>query len=431
MTIALTDKGLRNLSLPGDTLGDTRQDFSVRGRRGLLLRLQRSRHGVRKVFRYRFKRSGVQSYVVLGEFGSPNGLSVADINLLHAQCAHAAANAGDPRAVVEAFWQDRLPGEPVEGPTVQDVIDEFLRVVSRTRKRPEDARYLLNCHVVPKLGKRAAASITKRDLVQLFDGIVDRGSPVAANRVYSTLKQAFAVAADRDLIASVPPFPRQKPGGAEKARTRILTDDEVKTLWHGLDAHSLPVDKRTKVTRPMALALKLLLVTAQRRGELAGAQWQHIEEHTVERKRGKRTVTEVRRLWRIPETKSGREHVVPLSPLAWQLLEELREITGESEHWLPSQKDGTAPKDRERSITKVARTIRAQLEMAEWTPHDLRRTARTALARLGVTEAVAERVINHAPKNPMVAVYDQHSYLNEARDALDRWGAELCRIVSR
>jgi integrase len=320
----------------------------------------------------------------------------------------------------------------VDGPTVGDVLDEFLRVAGRTRKRPEAARYLLDHNVRPQLGHKAAAAIGKRDLVELFDGIVERGSPVLANRVYSTLKQAFAVAADRDLIAAVPPFPRKRPGGEEKLRTRVLSDAELKALWHGLDTLSRPARedlKRTKVTRPLALALRLQLVTAQRRGEVAAARWADIEDYEVTRKVGRKTVTETRRLWRIPETKSDRAHVVPLSPLACELLDELATHTGKSEFLFPSQVDGASPKDRERSIARVARVARDELDVKDWRPHDLRRTARTALARLGVAESVAERVINHAPRDPMVAVYDQHIYLNEAREALDKWGDELRRIV--
>jgi integrase len=336
--------------------------------------------------------------------------------------------------VVDEWHRKHTPApalsETAAGPTVADVVSEFLtHYAEAERKRPEQARYLLQKNVIPIIGSVPVALLRKRELVRCFDRMKTRGSPVLANRVCAILKQAFAVSADRDLIESVPVFPRDPPGGREAPRERVLDDDEIKALWHGLDTLS-PTDKRPKISRPLVLALKLALVTAQRRGEIAVARWSDVVKKTPEPAidNNPASVSETL-MWKIADTKTGRPHNVPLSPLASRLLDELRTFAGDSDFWLPSQRTGLANKERDRSITAAARDARIALNMQEWTPHDLRRTARTGMARLGVREEVAERVLNHVQGNRMIAVYNQHNYQNEMRDALEKWASHLEDLV--
>jgi integrase len=395
-----------------------RRDLQVSGRRGLSLRLSLNRGRTIRSFRFRYQRDGVAKCVTLGEYGP--AFTLADAHELHARAVTAAKNGGDPQVLVDAFWRERAPRPAADaggGPTVADVVREFLAVAERQRRRPEQARYLLEANVLPKLGPTPVAGLRKRDLVELFDTIARR-APVLANRVQAVLKQAFAVAADRDLIESVPIFPRTPAGGHEGVRTRVLSEAEIKTLWEGLD--TLSQGDEPKVLRPLALALKLQLVTAQRRGEIASARWAEI----------------VGKTWCIPTSpKKGRSqehvpHFVPLSPLAQTLLKELRSLANGSDYWLPNQRTDKLAADRARSISKAAREARKELKMKDWRPHDLRRTARTFMAKLGVAEVVAERVLGHGHEDRMVATYDQHAYRDEMRTALSQWATELERIVS-
>lgn len=389
--------------------GPKPRDYLATNYKGLILRVSLARGQTRKVFRYRYWRPGnkksVARYVTLGEYPA---LSLGKAVSLQDDCRQAIEAGGDPAAVVRAYWERNAPDggrPPSDGPTVRDVVNEFLEYAGKKRARPEQARYLLEANVLPILGDKPAADVRKRDIVTLLDDIVARGSPVTANRVQALLKQAFAVAADRDLIEAVPTFPREAAGGAEAPRTRVLSDAEIRHLWHGLDKVDIP--------RPLALALKLQLVTAQRRGEIAAAKFSDIRDG----------------VWHIPQTKNQRPHAIPLPGLAVELIGELRELAGKSDHWLPSARGGAAA-DRERTITRAAREARKALEMDEWTPHDLRRTARTGMARLGVSDAVAERVLNHVAGDRMVQVYNQHRYIEEMREALDKWAAHLAGVVA-
>jgi integrase len=396
-----------------------RRDYLASGRRGLILRIALVRGQPRRTFRYRYFSGGDMHLVTLGDYGP--GFTLADAYALHAACAAAVSRSEDPGAVAAAFWAAKAP-PPIagaDGPTVKSVVEEFLKVAARLRRRPEQARYLLEANVLPALGDRPVAGLRKRDIVDLLDKIVARGSPVLANRVQALLKQAFAVAADRDLIESVPIFPRAPSGGGESVRTRTLSASELKQLWTGLD--TLSAGTRPKIGRPLALALKIQLVTAQRRGEIALARWDQIADDT----------------WCIPQSPKRKRqgenvpHYVPLSTLARELLAELRQLSKGSEYWLPSGRTKRQAVDRARSISKAAREAREALEMQDWRPHDLRRTARTFLAKLKVPEEVAERVLGHGHADPMVATYNQYPYRAEMKTALNKWAVELRRITRK
>ena len=416
----LTQKALEGLTSDG-----RRRDLSVSGMPGLIVRVASAHGRDVRTWRYRYFRDGKAHYVTLGDF--PN-VSVAAARVLHAQLIEIVRNGGDPRAHVEARAAARLPASarPAStGPTVRDVVEDFLRTTDR--KRPEQARQLLEANVLPEIGDLPAADVRKRDFLRIYELILARGAPVVANRVHDLLKQVFAVALDHDLIDTPPGFPRDKPGGVERPRERVLSDDEIAVLWRTLDALTPSGQRGLGITRPLALALKIALVTAQRRGEIATAKWSDIVEIDVVDATGQRGR---RKAWHIPETKTDAAHTLPLSPLALRLLDELRECVGASTYWLPNARNpaGTAD-DRARTITAAANRIRDVVGIGDWTPHDLRRTARTGMAALGVPDAVAERVLNHAVGDRMVAVYNRHGYASEMADALDRWAAHLEEIT--
>jgi integrase len=424
------NKGLRDMrltqkSVEGLTSDGRRRDVTVSGMPGLIVRVARAHGRDVRTWRYRYFRDGRAQIATLGDFPA---VSVSAARVLHAELIEIARNGGDPRAHVEARALSRLPASArlaSTGPTVRDVVDDFLRTTDR--KRPEQVRALLEANVLPEIGDLAAADVRKRDFLRIYDVILARDSKTVANRVHALLKQVFAVALDHDLIDVMPGFPRDKPGGPEHPRERVLADDEIATLWRTLDALT-PSGKRGKgITRPLALALKIALVTAQRRGEIATAKWADIVEIDTVDATGKRGR---RKAWHIPETKTDAAHTVPLSPLALRLLDELREHAGTSPYWLPNALNPAASADdRARTITAAAKRIRADVGIDEWTPHDLRRTARTGMAALGVPDAVAKRCLNHADGDRMARIYNRHSYAAEMGDALDRWAAHVEKIT--
>jgi integrase len=431
-----------------------RSDVTVDGREGLMVRIFPS--GA-VTFRFRYTFGSKRRIMVLGEFGD-GGLSLADAFDMHhvaqrelekgldpieerqrrqdeaERARQDQAAAGTVNSIVEQFVHRRLCAERWDAESNTWVRDQ--KSNTKPRKRPGDAAALLGYRLDPgdapkrrrtrrkpvttllsKYGSEKARKITKSQLVALLDEIVDRGSPVMANRVYALLKQLFEFAAGKDLIPASPMAGIAPPGGDEKPRKRKLTSSEIKTIWE-----KLPTAAMAKSTKA---ALKLLLVTGQRRGELTFSKKAYFDLGKAE--------------WTIPpelqktedQTKQPTEpHVVPLTPLAVQLVEELFALSPNSEWILPSQyrkKKADSPYSA-RALTRAVAKNEVHFGIPHWRPHDLRRACRTGLSRLKVSKEVAERVINHArPK--LDETYDQHDFLSEKREALEKWATHLQAVI--
>lgn len=258
----------------------------------------------------------------------------------------------------------------------------------------------LEMHVLPHWRDKKIASIRRADVRDLLDGIV---GDVLPNRVLTLVKTIFRYALSRDWIDASPIEGIAKPK-EESERDRWLKMDELMAVWK---AASL-------IGFPFGHYLKTLALTAQRRTEVASMRWEDVDLNDA--------------TWIIPakETKSDREHLVPLSAPVAQMLEELPRLGP-----YVFTHDGETPVSGfAKAKTRLDGFIAAAgFEIKPWTFHDLRRTAATHMGRLGVVEDVIGRVLNHAPKGVTAKTYALHSYAPEKRSALDRWAAEVTRAV--
>jgi integrase len=324
----------------------------------------------------------------------------------------------DPRRAERPSAKRRLTSMPTDGNparanrhSIENLADEFMRLHIRgaqKRKRPEYVKRVLDVDVLPIWKGRDARTIKPREVVELLDGIVQRGSRVMANRVAALLSQMFRFGVHRDLVEASPVQLLYRPGGKERPKDRTLSDTEIKALLANLD-DVLQAPR-------MACAIRILLLTAQRRGELALARWRDIDFES--------------KTWTIPaaHSKTGVAHLLPLSPAAAIEFERLKRIAGGSSYVMPTDA-GNEPSDPKLITRVVARNLKSLAEhgVGAFTPHDLRRTCRTGLAKLGVADAVAERVLNHAAPG-MAGVYNKHDYLDEMRLALDKWAGHLAGV---
>lgn len=281
--------------------------------------------------------------------------------------------------------------------------------VCPNRKRPEDTEAALKRDILRVWRERDARSITPREVVDFLDEIVDRGAPVLANRTARLLDQLFRFGVQRRLVDSSPVVLLTPPGGRERARKRTLSDDELKAF---LADPKACVRGREKLWR----IIMVLLLTGSRRGELAHARWDDIDFKA--------------RTWTIPDEhhKEDEGYICPLTDQALEQFRALEAIASKSKSpWVSPafHAPGRAadPMQLSRRISRCLPLFKKQ-GIEHFTLHDIRRTVRTGLARLGVPPHIAERVLSHKQRG-VIGVYDRHQYLDEKRKALELWAAQV------
>ena len=335
-------------------------------------------------------------------FGVYPRIGLADARLTHAKARKLLEDGIDPgQRHLEVRRTER------DAESVSELIDEFVtRHVRPNRKGARDIERALRKDVEPAWGKRKARSVSRRDVILLLDAVEDRGSPVMRNRLSSLVGRMFSFAVERGILDTTPCV-RIRPL-KEASRDRVLTTDEVQSLWTGMDA----ADMRP-VTR---IALKLLLVTGQRRQEIVGARWGEIQEADD--------------LLEIPagRMKNGRVHMVPLSSLALDLLSQARELSEGSDWLFPSPiSDGPL---KPQTVTRALRINLAGMGLSGITPHDFRRTCATTMTKLEISQFVVGRVLSHTDQSITARVYDKNDYLPQKRQALNAWCAWLEGVIS-
>jgi integrase len=349
---------------------------------------------------------GIKSFVYLYRFdGKPRRLTLgtypkmtlADAHQAHADAMKKLEQGIDPGAETVAERKEER-----KAPTVATLADEYLEKWAKPRKRSwrEDKR-ILDKDVTPSWGRRKAREITRRDVIRLLDGIVDRGAGIMANRTLATIRKMFNFAVSRDIVPVSPCLAVRSPA-PERQRDRVLTTDEIHALWHGLEGAKMMAEG-TK------LALKLQLVTGQRKAEIVTAAWDEID------------LTD--RWWTIPPEKAKNKmaHRVPLSPLALELLQAAKPLSGDSPWVFPSPRT-----DKHITPEAVDHALRRSgLEELGFTfvPHDLRRTAASHMTGMGISRLVVSKILNHVERG-VTAVYDRHSYDLEKRQALEAWSPQ-------
>jgi integrase len=389
-------------------------DHTDPGCQGLQLRVREKANGASRTWLYRYRWRGEWVRLTIGHHPGTDLAEARDLVVGLRKNIDAGI---DPRRA-RPKRTPRPAALPVSA-TVADkhsiefLASEFLeRHVNKTRKRPEYAKRIVDTEIVPEWKGRDARSIEPHEVIALLDKVVDRGAPVMANRVAGLLGQMFKFGIHRRIVQTTPVQLLYRPGGKEKARDRALGADE-------LAAFLTHVDDVCRSPRTAAV-LRILLLTGQRRGEITAARWSN-----VDLKAG---------TWTVPkeDSKTGVGHVVPLSAWAVSEFETLKRLAGKSAFVVPVD-DGSTPADPKLITRSVARCLAAWKEhgVKAWTPHDLRRTCRTGLSQLknddgrpAVAPHVAERILNHAQDT-----YDVHDYLDEKREALEKWAARLADLT--
>jgi len=389
--ITFTDKSIKYLKS-----ASKRRIIWANGLKGLGIRI--TPNGT-KSFIYKYDHDGRDRWITFGQYPK---LSLADA-LQHYAAAHKKAETGEDPAE-EAVEKNEIDRNSL---TVKQLANEYIEKYAKPHKRSwkEDKRILDN-NVLPPLGTKKANKIKRREIIALLDDIVARDAPIMANRTLSVVRRMFNFAVDKDILEASPCF-RIKPPAPNTSKDRYLLLDELKKFWIGLD--TTPIDKKTR------FGLKLLVLTLQRSNEVLGM---HISELDLKND-----------VWIIPKerTKNKRAHLVPIPPLAKEIIQELLQKTGENGLLFSSSK-GKGYTDKTVLARAIARNLK-HFDLAKFTPHDLRRTGSTQLAAFKVPRFDRERLLNHTD-NTVGAVYDIYEYQDEKTAILSLWNDIIMNIVT-
>lgn len=249
---------------------------------------------------------------------------------------------------------------------------------------------------------RPITEITREDVIDELDAYVDKGQPYAANRRLSAVRRMFNWSIQRGyLTASV--VAGIEPPGKEAIRQRTFTTNELKALWSAAEA----------IGYPAGSWLRLLLATGQRPGEVAKIREEDIQDIHI----GDKSF----RAWILPESKNGKQHVVPLSDLALQILDGMPKF---SDPFLFTNTGGKKPIS---GFGKIKAKLEAQFDapFPNWRFHDCRRTVYTEMSKLKIERHIKERVFNHSYGGRVEKAYDVWEYVEEKREALQLWAERL------
>ena len=288
-----------------------------------------------------------------------------------------------------------LPG------TVGDLCDRYVEQhLKKNVRRWEAAEGELENHIKPHLGALELGEI-ERGHVRGMLAAIEPEYPVAANRALQRLRAMFNWAMAQDFATTNPTVGIKKPT-KEKPRSRTLSDDELAAVWHACAGLGYPAQQ----------FVRMLILTGQRRDDVRLMQWSEIDLD--------------RRDWTIPAEryKGDRAHLIPLTEAMAAMLEDMpfRDRAG----YVFSPSGGAKPYG---NVVRTKREIDKATGITGWTLHDLRRTLRTGLSRLGVRPDISERAIGHAVGGALGQVYDTHEYRAEKLAALQAWGAHVTAAV--
>lgn len=262
--------------------------------------------------------------------------------------------------------------------------------------------------ILPIIGRMDITKLKTQDISKILDTLSKRGSHVTANRIYAYIKAFLNWAVGKGYCDTNPAEKIKRPH-KEKARDRILSEGEIKNVWNACEKEGFPFGS----------FLKFSLLTGQRKGEITEARWEQVDFE--------------KRLWIIPQenTKTGRNQIVPLSDLAWDILMQ----TPWRDGYIFSIDSKNSYNGFSRSKSRFDALLKEESKtgISHWTIHDLRRTMTTGLAEMGVPPHVCESILNHSSGkiSGVAAIYNRYDYLSEKTEALQAWADKLNVLIGR
>lgn len=354
----LTDRSIQSLK-PRDIRYDVR-DAALPG-----LSIRVNANGT-KTWTVKVSRDGNQQRVTLGKY--------PDVRLAEARIKAA---------------ERKESGIRVSG-TVTDVFSKYLDEIKLSKRSWRDVEQVARLYMLPFIGNKKIDMVTALDGVALIDLVTKRSSRNRAAMTLAYLRPFFRWAAGKSIIPTNPWAVLVAPQNTTQARERVLTDTELASIW----------EFSKKAPYPFGPFLQVLILSGQRRAEVAGMEWFELDE--------------ARQLWAIPITrhKQKRGHEVPLPSAAWAVI---GNITRHSSFLFSTTR--VTPIS---GFGRFKERIDKETGVSNWRLHDIRRTAATRMAEMNIPQFTIARVLGHSDTS-ITAVYNRASYRDEKRDALEKW----------
>ena len=390
-------KALTQLAIETIRPGPARREIPDGKERGLYLVVQPTG---RMAWAFRYRVRGLPHKLTIGPYPA---IGLAKARAEAARAKVSLADDDDPAAAKRTARAAKNATRSRDD-SVEKVIADFVSLYAKPNTRDwKETQRLLKQFAEAWKG-RPLAAVGKADIHLVLDGIVARGAPVGANRAFAQLRKLFRWAVSRGLLDRSP-CDGIDPPSAEKSRDRVLDTEELHFVWRAADSLGFPFGP----------IVKLLVLTGQRRSEVGGMEWREIDLD--------------RATWTIPaaRSKNKRQHVLPLSPEAVEIIKALPRFSGSKFVFSPGE---TAPSGYSRAKTRLDARIGESI--APWILHDIRRSVASGLAGLGVNLPVVEKLLNHVSGSfaGIVGIYQKYNFADEMRGAMERWGRHVQAIVT-
>ena len=377
---------------------------SVGGYRGLYVRVYPTS---RKSFYYRYRNGEKQEWYKIGDFGAKAGeLSLADageelvdlrkiVKDYGSVFDHRELETNNRRQTLETQRTEK----EIESYTVAKLCREYIDDASKKIASWAEVDRALKKYIIPKMGTMPVTDVTRKDVISALNPLNKAGKYVQSNRVLAYLRRCFNWGIGQSKVDDWHLNPCDHiEKNEEKSKDRVLSDSELKRFLRNLPKSSMSETEQD--------LLKFILLTGCRPGEASSASIDDVDQAEA-------TLT-------ISNTKNGKTHVVPLSLSAMQIAVKRKEVS----KWLFPMK--TRPKQhmgRDR-VQKPLRESYDALKVHDFTPHDLRRTMATGLAKLKCPELLISLALNHTVPG-ITSIYNRYGYADELREWYTKWNLHV------
>jgi integrase len=356
--------------------------------RGLVLRVQPTGHAAYKAV---YSARGRPRWYHVGDAGK---IGLADARKIAARVLLQVAEGKDPAAERKA---ERGRG------TFAELAERYLAHAKKKNKSWQQADRLIRRYVLPRWGKLQSAAITRADVRAMMARIE---APILANQVVAAASAIFSWAGKQEIVAANPCHGVER--NESKSRERVLSDSEVPRFWAAFDDAGLTASS----------ALKVLLLTGQRPGEVCCMRREHIVDGWWEMPGN----PDSKLGW--PGTKNGASHRVWLALPVREILAELADGSATAGFVFPGERGGVPVKRLDAAMRKICAALKAQRA----TPHDLRRSFSSKVTALGFGRDAMNRVTNHR-EGGIASVYDRYSYEAENKRIMDTVAAHITALA--